>query len=167
MPLGVPIPSDLAQEQRCVGLLQCPFSIPKSSTRSAWLNDISVGAGTLGCAVARTLLGWGVRRLTFLDSSRVAFSNPVRQSLFEFQDCLEGGKPKAAAAAEAVRRIFPSAGDCLTLNRSKVCMSCSTVVPDTVWLTARGGQTASYPPPVPTQRLCLCRVKNLQSGIEE
>ena len=67
-------------------------------------------AGTLGCAVARTLLGWGVRKLTFLDSSRVAFSNPVRQSLFEFQDCLEGGKPKAAAAAEAVRRIFPSAG---------------------------------------------------------
>ena len=29
---------------------------------------------------------------------KVAFSNPVRQSLFEFADCLDGGKPKATAA---------------------------------------------------------------------
>lgn len=64
-------------------------------------------AGTLGCAVARVLLGWGVRALTFLDSGRVAFSNPVRQSLYEFADCLDGGKPKAAAAAAALHRIFP------------------------------------------------------------
>jgi hypothetical protein len=66
------------------------------------------GAGTLGCAVARSLLAWGVRHITFVDSARVSFSNPVRQSLFTFQDCLEGGKPKAAAAAEALRSIFPS-----------------------------------------------------------
>ncbi len=64
-------------------------------------------AGTLGCAVARVLLGWGVRYITFLDSGRVAFSNPVRQSLYEFADCLDGGKPKAAAAAAALQRIFP------------------------------------------------------------
>ncbi len=64
-------------------------------------------AGTLGCAVARVLLGWGVRAITFLDSGRVAFSNPVRQSLYEFADCLDGGKPKAAAAAAALHRIFP------------------------------------------------------------
>ena len=37
----------------------------------------------------------------------MSFSNPVRQSLFEFDDCLDGGKPKAAAAAEKLRRIFP------------------------------------------------------------
>lgn len=65
-------------------------------------------AGTLGCAVARVLLGWGVRRITFVDSGRVAYSNPVRQSLYEFGDCLKGGKPKADAAAAALERIFPS-----------------------------------------------------------
>ena len=65
-------------------------------------------AGTLGCAVARVLLGWGIRHITFVDSGRVAFSNPVRQSLYEFRDCLEGGQPKAEAATEALRRIFPS-----------------------------------------------------------
>jgi hypothetical protein len=53
-------------------------------------------------------MAWGVRHITFVDSARVSFSNPVRQSLFTFEDCLEGGKPKAAAAAEALRGIFPS-----------------------------------------------------------
>ena len=53
-------------------------------------------------------MGWGVRGITFVDDSRVAFSNPVRQSLFEYADCLDGGKPKAEAAAAAVRRVFPS-----------------------------------------------------------
>lgn len=66
-----------------------------------------LGAGTLGCSVARTLLGYGVRKITFVDNGKVAYSNPVRQSLFEFKDCLQGGRPKAHAAAEAVRRIFP------------------------------------------------------------
>lgn len=67
-----------------------------------------LGAGTLGCAVARTLLGWGVRHITFLDSGRVSYSNPVRQSLFELADCLGEGRPKAHAAADALRRILPS-----------------------------------------------------------
>ena len=31
----------------------------------------------------------------------------VRQSLFNFEDCLAGGKPKAQAAADALTRIFP------------------------------------------------------------
>jgi len=68
-----------------------------------------LGAGTLGCAVARVLQGWGCRKITFVDSGKVAFSNPVRQSLFEFEDCLEGGRPKAEAAAAALKRIFPKA----------------------------------------------------------
>lgn len=44
-------------------------------------------SGTLGCAVARTLLGWGVRHITFVDNGRVSYSNPSRQCLFEFEDC--------------------------------------------------------------------------------
>lgn len=67
-----------------------------------------LGSGTLGCAVARTLLGWGVRHITFLDSGHVSYSNPVRQSLFELKDCIGEGQPKAQAAADALRRIFPS-----------------------------------------------------------
>ena len=66
-----------------------------------------IGAGTLGCAVARTLMGWGVRHITFVDSGRVSYSNPVRQSLFDFKDCLDGGAPKAQAAAQKLSEIFP------------------------------------------------------------
>ena len=53
------------------------------------------------------LQAWGVRTITFVDSSRVSFSNPVRQPLFEFEDCLNGGKPKAACAADRLKKIFP------------------------------------------------------------
>ncbi|MCL4126216.1 UNVERIFIED_CONTAM: hypothetical protein GTU68_042363 [Idotea baltica] len=66
-----------------------------------------IGAGTLGCNVARCLLGWGVRKISFVDSGRVSFSNPVRQSLFTFSDCLSEGKKKAEAAADALKKIFP------------------------------------------------------------
>lgn len=66
-----------------------------------------LGAGTLGCYVARILLGWGVRNITLVDNARVSYSNPVRQPLFDFEDCLEGGKPKAEAAAAALTRIYP------------------------------------------------------------
>ncbi|KIJ43809.1 hypothetical protein M422DRAFT_30685 [Sphaerobolus stellatus SS14] len=66
-----------------------------------------LGAGTLGCYVARVLMGWGVRNITLLDSSRVSFSNPVRQPLFDFEDCLNGGKPKAQCAADHLKKIFP------------------------------------------------------------
>jgi ubiquitin-like modifier-activating enzyme ATG7 len=61
-----------------------------------------LGAGTLGCNVARNLLAWGVRHLTFVDSGRVSYSNPLRQSLFTLRDCKDGGAPKAEAAAAAV-----------------------------------------------------------------
>jgi ubiquitin-like modifier-activating enzyme ATG7 len=66
-----------------------------------------LGAGTLGSYVSRNLLGWGVRKITFVDNGSVSFSNPVRQPLFNFADCLEGGKKKALCAAEALKEIYP------------------------------------------------------------
>lgn len=66
-----------------------------------------LGAGTLGGYVSRNLLGWGVRKVTFVDYGKVSYSNPVRQPLFEFDDCPDGGKPKAAQAAQTLKRIYP------------------------------------------------------------
>lgn len=66
-----------------------------------------LGAGTLGSYVSRNLMGWGVRKITFVDNGSVSFSNPVRQPLFNFKDCLEGGAKKAMRAAEALKEIYP------------------------------------------------------------
>ena len=66
-----------------------------------------LGAGTLGSYVARNLMGWGVRKITFVDNASVSFSNPVRQPLFDFKDCLGGGAKKAHRAAEALAEIYP------------------------------------------------------------
>ncbi len=46
--------------------------------------------------------------MTFVDNATVSYSNPVRQTLFTFEDA-KSGASKAAAAAEAIKRIFPSA----------------------------------------------------------
>ncbi|ELR22555.1 autophagy protein, putative [Acanthamoeba castellanii str. Neff] len=75
--------------------------------RVAATRCLLLGAGTLGCNVARNLLGWGVRNITLVDNGLVSYSNPVRQSLFTFEDSLHGGKPKAAAAAHRLQQIFP------------------------------------------------------------
>ncbi len=74
--------------------------------RLAGTRCLLFGAGTLGCAVARTLLGWGVRHITFIDNGRVSYSNPARQCLFEFADC-EQRRFKAEAAAMHLKQIFP------------------------------------------------------------
>ncbi|KAI1331884.1 hypothetical protein F5Y16DRAFT_395173 [Xylariaceae sp. FL0255] len=66
-----------------------------------------LGAGTLGSYVSRNLMGWGVRKITFIDYGAVSFSNPVRQPLFVYDDCLNGGAPKALKAAEALKQIYP------------------------------------------------------------
>ncbi|KAJ3767732.1 hypothetical protein FB446DRAFT_651684 [Lentinula raphanica] len=75
--------------------------------RIAATKCLLLGAGTLGCYVARCLMGWGVRTISFVDSSRVSFSNPVRQPLFKFEDCLNGGRPKAECAAERLKEVWP------------------------------------------------------------
>lgn len=71
------------------------------------LKCLLLGAGTLGCEVARTLMGWGVRHISFVDNGKVSYSNPARQSLFAFEDCKGGGKHKAVAAAAALQTILP------------------------------------------------------------
>jgi ubiquitin-like modifier-activating enzyme ATG7 len=60
--------------------------------RISGVKCLLLGAGTLGTYVARNLLAWGVRHVTFVDSGVVAYSNPVRQCLFEFADCRDGGR---------------------------------------------------------------------------
>ena len=40
--------------------------------------------------------------------AQVSYSNPVRQSLFTFEDCQKGGRDKAVAAADALKKIFPA-----------------------------------------------------------
>lgn len=66
-----------------------------------------LGAGTLGSFVARGLLAWGVRKITFIDNSTVSFSNPVRQPLFDYQDSVDGDAKKAYRAAESLKKIYP------------------------------------------------------------
>ncbi|VDN96239.1 unnamed protein product [Rodentolepis nana] len=66
-----------------------------------------LGSGTLGCNVARQLLAWGCRNITFVDNSTVSYSNPVRQTLFTFEDA-KSGVQKSMAAAEAIKRILPT-----------------------------------------------------------
>ncbi|KAJ0401540.1 hypothetical protein P43SY_007254 [Pythium insidiosum] len=72
--------------------------------RIASTKCLLLGAGTLGCYTARSLLAWGFRHMTLVDNSTVSHSNPVRQPLFEFKDV---GQPKADSAARALKRVFP------------------------------------------------------------
>ncbi|GAB0099224.1 Ubiquitin-like modifier-activating enzyme ATG7 [Sergentomyia squamirostris] len=66
-----------------------------------------LGAGTLGCSVARNLLSWGVTWVTFVDYGNVSYSNPVRQNLFKHEDA-QYSRPKAATAAQRLLEIYPS-----------------------------------------------------------
>ncbi|GAB5372948.1 hypothetical protein AAMO2058_001708100 [Amorphochlora amoebiformis] len=69
---------------------------------------LMLGSGTLGCNVARTLLGWGIRHITFVDNGRVSYSNPVRQPLFDYEDSIGGKSWKAETAARNLKKICPS-----------------------------------------------------------
>ncbi|KAK8580617.1 hypothetical protein V6N12_070878 [Hibiscus sabdariffa] len=76
-------------------------------------------------------MAWGVCKITLLDNGRVAMSNPLRQSLYTLDDCLNGGDSKATAAVRSLQRIFPAveAGVVMAIpmpghpaKRRKVCL---------------------------------------------
>lgn len=68
-----------------------------------------LGSGSLGCQVARNLLSWGFRHITFVDYGKVSYSNPVRQCLFTFEDSQLTDNEKAKIAAKRLLEIFPNA----------------------------------------------------------
>jgi len=49
-----------------------------------------------------------VQQFKILDNGIVSFSNPARQNLYTFEDCLSGETFKVNAAASAMTRIDPS-----------------------------------------------------------
>jgi adenylyltransferase/sulfurtransferase len=63
-----------------------------------------VGAGGIGCAVIPALAGGGIGSLTIIDGDAVDLSNLHRQPLYRSR---EAGEPKAALAAQFVRRLNP------------------------------------------------------------
>lgn len=71
------------------------------------LRCLLLGAGTLGCSVARILLGWGISNITFVDNSTVSYNNTIRQSLYTHEDAVQR-QYKAYAAKEALLRIRPN-----------------------------------------------------------
>ena len=64
-----------------------------------------VGAGALGNEVIKNLCLLGVGHLAIADMDRVEESNLSRSVLFREED---EGRPKAEAAAEASRRLYPA-----------------------------------------------------------
>src|SRR3954468_4797559 len=65
-----------------------------------------VGAGALGNEILKNLALLGFQNIVVVDLDRVENSNLSRSVLYSEQDI---GKPKASAAAAAVRRILPDA----------------------------------------------------------
>ncbi|POM84037.1 ThiF family protein [Cryptosporidium meleagridis] len=70
------------------------------------LKFLIIGSGTLGCTVARNLIGWGIRNFKFIDHSKVSLNNPMRQCLFTLEDA-KNKKNKALAAVERLKYVCP------------------------------------------------------------
>jgi molybdopterin-synthase adenylyltransferase len=66
-----------------------------------------VGAGGLGTPLIQYLAAAGVGTIGIVDDDRIGLSNLQRQVLYATQDI---GRPKVAAAAEAIARLNPHVG---------------------------------------------------------
>ncbi|KAL6842790.1 hypothetical protein ACP4OV_027634 [Aristida adscensionis] len=82
-----------------------PAFIPRNSEKPSDIRCLLLGAGTLGCDVARILMDYGVRKLTVVDSGHVVVSNLARQSLYTSDD---RGAPKASAILRHLKERCPS-----------------------------------------------------------
>ncbi|KAJ1284307.1 hypothetical protein BS78_03G194500 [Paspalum vaginatum] len=94
--------SDLKNSEVCPKM---PASIPVNSDKLSDIRCLLLGAGTLGCDVARILMDYGVRTLTVVDSGHVVVSNLARQSLYTSDD---RGAPKATAILRHLVERCPS-----------------------------------------------------------
>ncbi|KAG8056210.1 hypothetical protein GUJ93_ZPchr0001g29876 [Zizania palustris] len=94
--------SDLKKTSACSNIsTTIPVHLEKLSSARCLL----LGAGTLGCDVARILMDCGVRKLTVVDSGRVVVSNLARQSLYTSDD---RDTPKASAILGHLKERCPS-----------------------------------------------------------
>ncbi|KAK3164774.1 hypothetical protein QOZ80_1AG0024510 [Eleusine coracana subsp. coracana] len=86
---------------KLMGWRHFPVNIEKLSH----IRVLLLGAGTLGCEVARLLITWGVRKLTVVDHGYVATSDLVKQSLYIDKDC---GVPRATAIIPRLKERCPA-----------------------------------------------------------
>lgn len=50
---------------------------------------------------------WGVKNITFIDHGSISYSNPIRQNLYLYSDCLISENKKAPIAAKNLKSIAP------------------------------------------------------------
>lgn len=74
------------------------------------LRVLLIGMGTLGCQIARDLVGWGFLKMTLLDCATVSPSNPARQSLYCARDVESGGRGRSKVSI-AKERLLEVRGD--------------------------------------------------------
>lgn len=96
------ISNNLIKSDTCLNL---PASFPVNSGKLSSVRCLILGAGTLGCDVARILMDYGVRKLTMVDNGRVVASNLARQSLYTSDDL---NTPKATAILKRLKERYPS-----------------------------------------------------------
>ena len=95
-----------AEEERYSRSVLFPGIGEKGQRRIRGFSIVFVGVGAVGAAAAELAARAGVKRMTLIDRDIVEESNLSRQLLFDAEDAARL-TPKAAAAADRLRRIAP------------------------------------------------------------